>query len=884
MKNFFKLIVVLLLLTSAANATALNGSETVQVTGSTNSPSGIASGYPASVKISDIIAWINSTYSTFVLGVANGGDQQNGGYINVKDAPYSASGNWTQLIDAVMTSGSAALNSSSANFTSADVGKIIIVYGAGTNGAALSSTIASYVDARDITLAANAATSVSSSANYAYVAGTNTSQSGSGSYAPGDTITLTATNATYQTTLNVLTTQVASATVNATGSGGTNGSCVLSGTTGSGALKFQINATISGNAISALGGFVTSGSYTTNPTSLTAEPVTGCNLSGATLTLKMGTQNVSVANGGSYSTYPTSPVAQTSTSGSGTGATFNVESRQKGTFEYGYDDTTAIQAAITAAPAYGTVYLPCGTYRITGTPAINKALTLKGCASYSVHTPYSVATPGFDSANIPPYVAGSVLLEETAATNALNITSSAVPVNLFDFAIRFGDQIRNINTGHGIYAVSSTLYSGLPDHGVFDADWARIRVFGTDGNHYSYFVTNTAYSTFTSLKSFGGGGFDINTNSNAGNYGNSVFIEPYVELFENGSSYAYNIVAVGGTGQSNLFSFIRPQGIVESYTGTFSETISPTIAYQYDWNSSTTSRMSVISPDFEPSGTGSPPMVAFNPVSFITTEGLFGSNPMKNTWYGNEALNSLTTGVGDSAYGYYSSASLTTGSYNTNLGYQTGESMTTAQYNTCVGDSPCSTLNSNNNVAVGAFSVGGTASGGANTAVGYLSLNGTTSYQNSAFGYSAGSKITSGNNNVTIGASVGSTTLTTGSNNILIGTSSAVDVTTNSDSNKINIGALWFGNTLTNGVPVVTSCGTNTVESHSNNAHGQINITAGTPAACTITFAGAYSTWVHCIVTAESTTAVFQYTASTTAIALTATALAGKYDYMCQGY
>jgi lysophospholipase L1-like esterase len=63
--------------------------------------------------------------------------------------------------DGVMTSGSAAYSSATAAFTSADVGKLINVMGAGASGAMLSTTIATFASATSVTLTASASTTVS---------------------------------------------------------------------------------------------------------------------------------------------------------------------------------------------------------------------------------------------------------------------------------------------------------------------------------------------------------------------------------------------------------------------------------------------------------------------------------------------------------------------------------------------------------------------------------------------------------------------------------------------------------------------------------------------------------------------------------------------------
>lgn len=150
-----------------------------------------------------------------------------------------------------------------------------------------------------------------------------TAQSSAGSYAPADTITLTGGTFTTASILTVSSTKVQSATVAAGGSGGADGTQTVTGTTGTG-TKFQASVTISGGEITAVLSISVAGNYTVNPTLLTAEPVTGASLSGATLNIKMGVNAATITTAGSYTVLPSDPVAQGSTSGTGTGATFNM--------------------------------------------------------------------------------------------------------------------------------------------------------------------------------------------------------------------------------------------------------------------------------------------------------------------------------------------------------------------------------------------------------------------------------------------------------------------------------------------------------------------------------------------------------------------------------
>jgi hypothetical protein len=147
-----------------------------------------------------------------------------------------------------------------------------------------------------------------------------TPQSGSGSYAPSDSLTITGGTGT-STILTVTHTKVVSATIAAGGTGGTSGTQTVTGTTGTG-TKFQASVTVAGGAITAVLSITVAGDYTVNPTSLTVEPVTGASLTGAQLNVKMGVLTATVGTAGSYSVLPANPVS--ATGGSGTGATFNL--------------------------------------------------------------------------------------------------------------------------------------------------------------------------------------------------------------------------------------------------------------------------------------------------------------------------------------------------------------------------------------------------------------------------------------------------------------------------------------------------------------------------------------------------------------------------------
>lgn len=81
---------------------------------------------------------------------------------------YSAIPDGVVKADGAVASGSPAFTSASAAFTPADVGKVIGIAGAGTAGATLVTTISAFVSATAVTLAANAGTTVSGAARWAY--------------------------------------------------------------------------------------------------------------------------------------------------------------------------------------------------------------------------------------------------------------------------------------------------------------------------------------------------------------------------------------------------------------------------------------------------------------------------------------------------------------------------------------------------------------------------------------------------------------------------------------------------------------------------------------------------------------------------------------------
>ena len=172
-------------------------------------------------------------------------------------------------------------------------------------------------------------------------------------------------------------------------------------------------------------------------------------------------------------------------------------------------------------------------------------------------------------------------------------------------------------------------------------------------------------------------------------------------------------------------------------------------------------------------------------------------------------------------------------------------------------------------------------------------------------GQGAGSGITSGNNNVMIGPSAGSTT-TIGTDNIIIATrgattgSAGIGNTLRLQGNSSSAALLCTGtNTTTPScafagsvttprvsasgtAPALTSCGTSPTISGGDMA-GTVTMGTGAPTGCVITFAVAYSSAPHCVVTWRATPLATQsYAVSTTEITLTQLATSSNVvDYVC---
>jgi hypothetical protein len=160
-----------------------------------------------------------------------------------------------------------------------------------------------------------------------------------------------------------------------------------------------------------------------------------------------------------------------------------------------------------------------------------------------------------------------------------------------------------------------------------------------------------------------------------------------------------------------------------------------------------------------------------------------GGYPGFTTAEGNQALQNLTTGLGNTAAGWHSLFANTTGNLNTAIGAGT-LLLNTGDNNTATGAlALLSNTTGSSNTAIGYEALVFNTTGVQNTASGYYSLHANTEgFGNTAFGDLALFSNTIGHNNIALGWGAGGD-LTTGSGNICIGHRGL-----NAESSTIRIG------------------------------------------------------------------------------------------------
>jgi hypothetical protein len=224
------------------------------------------------------------------------------------------------------------------------------------------------------------------------------------------------------------------------------------------------------------------------------------------------------------------------------------------------DSTAAIQAKIDAVPSGKALFIPAGTYKISDNIVISKHINIVG--ESSMENFRSITAGGGLNPGPAPFLTGVVFEQQTAAKHGLALTGSGIVVNIQNVGLTWAAAIRSTNTGDGIYAVPTQTYLSGHDSGVQDIRLTNVNVYGHDGNHYAFRFLNAMQGMIQSCRSHGGGGYWIECDSYAGNYGNLVFVDTYVDLFNAGTAHGYATASRtlrAATGMLNLCEFIRPQ-------------------------------------------------------------------------------------------------------------------------------------------------------------------------------------------------------------------------------------------------------------------------------------------------------------------------------------
>lgn len=261
------------------------------------------------------------------------------------------------------------------------------------------------------------------------------------------------------------------------------------------------------------------------------------------------------------------------------------------------DDTEEIQAAISAAESvHGRVYFPSGEYKITSTINITDSVSLDGESLGSITLAYIPTSS--------PYLTGAVLKMATADTDAIRINAAKKSVNIKNLGIKFATEISFIDTGHGINVTSSNDGTGYPAMGIQDSTWDNVMVFGTDGDHYAYNLTNVYLNNFNHLRSYGGGGVNLFANNNSLGIGNNLFVDTYTLVCLGGTSHGYYLRGTNGTnGQNYLNTFLRMQSNKLSSCPTpdvDGKTLSAPGGTQYNISANQYNQnLSIYAPDFE---------------------------------------------------------------------------------------------------------------------------------------------------------------------------------------------------------------------------------------------------------------------------------------------
>jgi hypothetical protein len=212
----------------------------------------------------------------------------------------------------------------------------------------------------------------------------------------------------------------------------------------------------------------------------------------------------------------------------------------------------------------------------------------------------------------------------------------------------------------------------------------------------------------------------------------------------------------------------------------------------------------------------------------FTPIGIQGNETGSNTWYGEDAGFSLTTGLNNSFFGANAGYSNTTGNNNTFMGMGTGITNTTGYSDTFLGmNSGYFNTTGYENTFVGFRAGFNNTTGNSNTFLGVLAGDtNTTGIHNTLIGWRAGTMNSTGDYNTFIGSGAGFEN-TIGIKNTFLGTSAGIKNTSGNENTFLGHSAGRYNTTGSGNIFIGSQAGENNTTGYNNtfvgNSAGESN-------------------------------------------------------------
>lgn len=462
-------------------------------------------------------------------------------------------------------------------------------------------------------------------------------------------------------------------------------------------------------------------------------------------------------------------------------------------------DTTNLQAAISATPAGGTLQLHLGVYVVNAALPITQNITIRGKGIAEVWGNVT-QSGGTQWPGVAPWINGTVIQQNTASTNTLSCTATGIKLDLYDVGFSYGASIAfTSSAAPAIYGVPPVSGTGL-DNGFTSCRWENIVIFGNGSE--GFHTVNNNYGLFKNLRTYGGGGWYQETNSQTSAFGNGTVEGTYFAVIcASGNGFTIKSGASSFPGVLGLMTYIRPQANMLpqcATSGTPLPTAFPAIVAnpctnaQQPWEDIGQPNTAVlINCDFE-----SPASVGYVATFMQDTQLIMpfvagpAGIPLTSTGYGSQSLGGSSTGAGNAGFGFRALNAVTSGFHLTAVGSGAAASMTTAENSVAIGTNALNAATTTiNNVAVGFNTLILEASGSSNTMVG--SLAGATQNggsNNTGVGFDA-LTLNTANSLVAVGSGALAAN-TTGTGNTALGTSALNANQTGLNNTALGISAL----------------------------------------------------------------------------------------------